>query len=75
MLYIVVQPLKDEEKGAMLIEQAQQRGFDLPVDVMRYVLHHAPRDMPSLLSLFDELDKLSLQTQRRITVPLVKTLL
>jgi len=70
-----VHELTDEEKGAALRRQAAARGFDLPQNVIRYLLRHARRDMPALLALLEALDRYSLETQRAVTVPLLRELL
>ncbi len=67
--------LSDDEKGAALRRHAEARGFDLPEDVARYLLRHAPRDMPSLLGMLEALDRYSLETSRAVTVPLLRELL
>lgn len=67
--------LDDEEKSAALRRHADARGLRLSQEVATYLLRHARRDMPSLLALLDALDRYSLQTQRAITVPLLRELL
>ena len=68
-------PLSDEEKRAALAAHARSRGFDLNDDVASYLLTHARRDMGSLVSALDALDRYSLETGRTITVPLLKAAL
>ena len=70
-----VHALDDEEKAAALARHAQGRGFKLTKEVTDYLLHHARRDLPSLLALLDALDRHSLATRRAITVPLLRELL
>jgi len=67
--------LDDEEKSAALRRHADARGLRLAPEVATYLLRHARRDMPSLLALLDALDRYSLETQRAITVPLLRELL
>ena len=67
--------LDDEEKSAALHRHAAARGLRLAPEVTAYLLRHARRDMPSLLALLDALDRYSLETQRAITVPLLRELL
>ncbi len=67
--------LGDEEKSAALRRHAEARGLRLAPEVASYLLHHARRDMPSLLALLDALDRYSLETRRAITVPLLRELL
>ncbi len=68
-----VLPLSDAEKGAALAAHARGRGFDLGEEVTGYLLHHARRDMGSLMAALDALDRYSLETGRPITVPLLKS--
>jgi DnaA-homolog protein len=70
-----VHELGDDEKGAALRRHAEARGFDLPEDVARYLLRHAPRDMPSLLAMLEALDRYSVEARRAVTVPLLRELL
>jgi DnaA family protein len=67
--------LTDEEKRAALAAHAKTRGFDLGDEVASYLLTHARRDMGSLISALDALDRYSLETGRPITVPLLKAAL
>ena len=43
--------------------------------VVRYLLQHGRRDLPSLLALVDRLDERSLSLQRPPTLPLLRELL
>jgi len=70
-----VQPLSDEEKSKALKQHAAARAFDLPDNVIEYLLRHLSRDLPSLMGLLDALDRHSLESKRSITVPLLKELL
>ncbi|HEB86773.1 MAG TPA: DnaA regulatory inactivator Hda [Gammaproteobacteria bacterium] len=64
--------LADEDKQAALQLRAQARGLDLSDEVAAYLLRHAPRDMSSLFSLLERLDKASLAAQRKLTIPFVR---
>ena len=75
MLVCSLQPLADEDKQAALQLRARGRGIKLPDDVARFILHHLARDMCSLMSFLDRLDRLSLAEKRRITIPYVSSLL
>lgn len=65
----------DEEKRKALQLRARQRGIELSEEVLNYVLQRNERSMRALFSLLERLDQFSLQTQRRITVPLVRELM
>jgi len=68
-------PLPDEDKAAVLKHAARERGIMLADDVPAYLLTHFRRDMPSLMALFDELDRFSLEQKRAVTLPLLRTML
>jgi DnaA family protein len=70
-----VQALSDDEKAHALKRHAASRAFDLPDVVIDYLLRHSRRDLPSLMSILDALDRHSLETKRAITLPLLKELL
>lgn len=67
--------LDDREKRLALIQRARGRGFVLSEPVVDFIMTHYRRDVRSLFTLLDKLDRASLQQQRKITIPLVKTLL
>jgi DnaA-homolog protein len=64
--------LSDAEKVAALHAHARSRGFVLRDEVVNYLLRHARRDMPSLMSFLDALDRHSIETGREITLPLIR---
>jgi len=70
-----VQGLTDDEKALALKRHAASRSFDLPDGVIDYLLRHMSRDLPSLMSVLDALDRHSLEAKRPITLPLLKELL
>ena len=70
-----VQSLSDADKIRNLRQRAEQRGFVLSEDVEKFLLSHCRRDMRSLISVLDTLDKASLTEQRRLTIPFVKQVL
>lgn len=63
---------RDEDLLEILGARAARRGLSMPEEVAQYILRRAPRDTGALLTLLDRLDSLSLQHQRRLTVPFVK---
>lgn len=65
-------PLDDEEKVHALRARAAHLGLGLGDDVIGYMLRHCPRDMGSLFSLLDGLDRLSVQRHRPISVSLLR---
>ncbi len=67
--------LSDEDKLLALQLRARQRGFDLPDAVGEFILLRAERNLSALMQILDELDHSSMQQQRKLTVPLVKSTL
>ena len=64
--------LSDDEKVAALSAAAAARGLTLSPGVLPYLLSHFQRDMRSLSAMLDSLDQYSLETQRPITLPLLR---
>ena len=67
--------LSEPERRAVLRRQADARGVFLSDEVISFVLSRFSRDLSSLMQLLDQLDGYALQTQRAITVPLIKAML
>ena len=65
--------LDDIQKKEALVEYAKLRGFDMSKEVIAFILSRHPRDLRSLVSLLDGLDRYSMELKRGITVPLVKS--
>lgn len=67
--------LNDDEKLLALQLRARKRGLELPSAVGEFILLRADRNFAKLVEILDALDRSSLQQQRRLTVPLVKSTL
>ena len=70
-----LQVLSETERRAVLRQQADDRGVFLSDEVMDFMLNRFSRDLSSLIQLLDQLDGYALQTQRAITIPLIKAML
>ncbi|MDQ6646044.1 MAG: DnaA regulatory inactivator Hda, partial [Pseudomonadota bacterium] len=70
-----LKPLDDEERRAVLKEQAAARGIDLDDSVLDWLFARYARDLGALLNLLDRLDEASLAAQRRITIPFLRNVL
>ena len=70
-----LQALTDLERRAVLRKEAESRGVVLSDDAMDFILSRFSRDLGSLMQLLDQLDAYALQTQRAITIPLIKSML
>lgn len=69
----------DIDAGDALVEAltlaADARAMALSPGVLPYLITHFQRDMRSLSAMLDALDRYSLETQRPITLPLLRNLL
>lgn len=67
-----VKTLNDDQKAAALRRHALERGFKVDDGLVRYLLAHGRRDLPSLMAVLDHLDRTTLERQRPATLPLLK---
>jgi DnaA family protein len=74
-LVFALQALPEAQLRAVLHDAAHARGLTLSDEVLDYVLHRFSRDLGSLMALLDQLDAYALQTQRALTIPLIKSML
>jgi DnaA family protein len=70
-----LQVLSESERRAVLRQAADSRGVMLTDEVLDYMLHRFSRDLGSLMELLVQLDGYALQTQRAITIPLIRSML
>lgn len=68
-----LQGLTDKEKYQALRFRARQSGLELPENVADYLMQRYPRDIFALFERLAVLDKASMAMQRRLTIPLVKS--
>jgi len=74
-LSLSITPLNDEQKLIALQMRASQRGMHLPESVGKYLLSRYARDTKNLFTALDRLDKESLVSQHKLTIPFVKSVL
>jgi len=72
---VVLLPLGDDGRRAVLRERAQRRGLILDEAALEWLLKRVGRDLAGLTGLLDRLDRASLAAQRRITVPFLREVL
>jgi len=65
----------EAERRAVLRRAADARGLMLSDQAMDFILTRFPRDLGSLMALLERLDAYALQTQRAVTIPLLKEML
>lgn len=67
--------LTDEQKEIAVQLHAGVRGIEVPDAVCSYLVRRYRRELKKLLAILDQLDEQSLQQQRKVTVPFVKSVL
>ena len=67
-----VHELSDQDKFLALQSRARQRGFEIPKNVINYLAKHYPHELDTLMDILNSIDKKSLITGRKITLPLIK---
>jgi DnaA family protein len=68
-------PLPEAERFAALRRRAQMRGMEISDEVLDYLSRRIARDMHSLFSWLERLDRESLSASKRLTIPFVRELL
>ena len=70
-----LQVLGEDERRAVLVKHAQALGMTLNNDLLDYLLTRFSRDLGHLIDLLHRLDAFALQTQRPLTIPLLRAML
>lgn len=70
-----LQPLSEQAQRAVLRKAASDRGLVLGDEVLDYILKRWSRDLGSLMEWLQQMDRYALQTQRSITIPLIKSMM
>jgi len=67
--------LNEAQTRDVLRQAANARGLALSDEVMDFTLRRFSRDLGHLMQLLEAMDRYALQTQRALTIPLVKSML
>jgi DnaA family protein len=70
-----LQVLGENERRAVLVRHAHALGMTLNTDLLDYLLSRFSRDLGHLIDLLHRLDAFALQTQRPLTIPLLRAML
>jgi DnaA family protein len=70
-----LQVLGENERRAVLVRHAQALGMTLNTDLLDYLLSRFSRDLGHLIDLLHRLDAFALQTQRHLTITLLRAML
>jgi DnaA family protein len=74
-LVVRLDELPDEQKKQVVLRRAAERGIALSVEVLHYLFSRSNRDMNTLMSLLDKLDRESLTEKRHVTIPFIKKIM
>lgn len=74
-LVYAVHDSSDADKVHIICRRAEHLGLHLPSSVAQYMLTHYSRNLNDVQIMLKKLDKASLCTQRRLTIPFVKLVL
>ena len=72
---LALEPPDEDTRRRILRARAARRGLELDDAVLDFVFRRVGRDLGTLTALLDKLDRASLASQRRITVPFVRGVL
>jgi len=70
-----LQALSEPDKKEVLRQRARRRGILLGDDVLNWLFTHTSRELGVLLDLLDRVDVQSLSQKRKVTIPLIKSIL
>ena len=74
-LLFKINPLDDDELVVAIQYHAYARGFDLPDDSAQFIMKRTVRSVTSLMDILDILEYESLSSQRKLTIPFIKSVL
>lgn len=72
---IALKPLDEAARRSLLRERARERGIELDEAALDWLFARGRRDLGSLFAALDRIDRASLASQRRVTVPFLRGLL
>ena len=67
--------LDEFQRREVVRARASQLGIILTEDVLKWLFDHTDRELGVMLDLLEQIDLLSLAEKRRVTIPLIKSLL
>jgi DnaA family protein len=70
-----LKPLDDQTKTNILQFRAHMLGLQLADNVADYLIQHYARDMQTQIDYLEQLEKASLSSMRKITIPFIKEIL
>jgi len=70
--HIEIFPLSPDKLAEALVFVSNLRSIKLGDKEINYIMTHSKRNMSDLISVLNQLDELSIQLKRKITIPLIK---
>jgi len=74
-LRLTLHSLSESQRRELLVARAQRRGLALEDAALDYLFRRVGRDLTTLTTLLDQLDRESLAAKRRLSVPFLKEVL
>jgi|TARA_B100001094_G_C18196276_1_gene811378 DnaA family protein len=74
-LEIFIPSLTDEDKKNLIKSELKKRGLLINENCLDYIINRSSRNLESLLELVDQLDLLSLERKKNISIPLIKEII
>jgi DnaA-homolog protein len=72
-LTLQLDPLRESEMIEALKLKAHSLGFELTDAVGNYLLQHLSQELPDLWQLLEQINRQTLSSQRKVTIPFLKT--
>jgi DnaA family protein len=73
---IPLEPIKDKDSLTLALQRhALNRGFEISLDVVNFLIKRFSADLQELLAILQVLEQASLAEKRRLTLPFVKDVL
>lgn len=72
---VALKPLDEAARRGLLRDRARERGIELDEAALDWLFARGRRDLGSLFAALDRIDRASLASQRRVTVPFLRGLL
>lgn len=74
-LTLKLQLLSDEQQLSALIYKANSLGFEIPLNVGRFLMTHYTRDLASIWKILSKIEQATLAAQRKLTIPFLKQIM
>lgn len=69
-----IESLDDDSKIELFKTRAENRGLEIPIDVIKFITTRKSRSVSDLMEVLEKIDHSSMALKRKVTIPLVKDL-